>query len=42
MTYEEAIALCPHNQTFVQVDDLVRVMTPKEYEAYIQQLVDSE
>ena len=37
MTYEEAIAMYPHNEVHVQVDDVVRPMTPAEYEAFIQQ-----
>lgn len=40
MTYEEAIAMYPHNETHIQVDGVVRVMTPKEYEEFIQRQVD--
>ena len=40
MTYEEAVALYPHNAVFVQVDDVVRPMTPAEYEAFIQRQVE--
>jgi hypothetical protein len=36
MTYEEAIAMYPHDEVFIQKDDVVRPMTPKEYEAFIQ------
>jgi hypothetical protein len=36
MTYEEAVAMYPHNAVFVQVDDVVRPMTPAEYEAFIE------
>ena len=42
MTYEEAIAMYPHNEVHVQIDDLVRVMTPAEYEAFIQQQVNAQ
>ena len=41
MTYEEALAMYPHDAVFIQVDDLVRPMTPAEYEAFIQQQVDA-
>jgi hypothetical protein len=40
MTYEEAIALYPHNEVHIQVDDIVRPMTPAEYEAFIQKQVE--
>jgi hypothetical protein len=40
MTYEEAIALYPHSEVHVQVNDVVRLMTPAEYEAFIQQQVE--
>ena len=36
MTYEEALAMYSQDQVFIQVDDLVRPMTPAEYEAFIQ------
>jgi len=39
MTYEEAIAMYPHSEVHIQVDDVVRPMTPAEYEAFIQQQV---
>jgi hypothetical protein len=42
MTYEEAIAMYPHNEVHIQVDDVVRVMTPAEYEAFIQQQVNAQ
>ena len=42
MTYAEAIAMYPHNAVFIQIDDLVRPMTPAEYEAFIQQQVNAE
>ena len=41
MTYEEAVAMYPHNAVFIQVDDVVRPMTPAEYETFIQQQVDA-
>ena len=41
MTYEEALAMYPHDAVFIQVDDLVRPMTPAEYEAFIQRQVDA-
>ena len=40
MTYEEAVAMYPHDEVFIQVDDVVRPMTPAEYEAFIQQQVN--
>jgi hypothetical protein len=40
MTYEEAIEMYPYDEVFVQVDDLVRPMTPAEYEAFIQSVVN--
>jgi hypothetical protein len=40
MTYEEAVEMCPHDEVFVQVDDVVRLMTPEEYEKYIQELIN--
>ena len=40
MTYEEAVAMYPKNEVKIQVDDVVRPMTPKEYEAFIQRQVD--
>jgi hypothetical protein len=42
MTYEEAIAMYPHDEVHIQVDDVVRVMTPAEYEAFIQQQVNAQ
>ena len=39
MTYEEAVAMYPHSEVHIQVDDVVRPMTPAEYEAFIQQQV---
>jgi hypothetical protein len=40
MTYAEAVAMYPHDEVFVQVDDTVRPMTPAEYEAFIQRQVE--
>ena len=39
MTYAEAVAMYPHDSVHIQVDDLVRLMTPEEYEAFIQRQV---
>ena len=41
MTYAEAIAMYPHNSVHIQVDDVVRPMTPKEYEAFIERQVNA-
>jgi hypothetical protein len=40
MTYEEAIAMYPHDQVHIQVDEVVRPMTPAEYEEFIQRQVN--
>jgi len=40
MTYAEAVALYPHDETYIQVDEVVRPMTPAEYEAFIQRQVN--
>lgn len=40
MTYEEAVAMYPHNEVHIQVDGVVRPMTPAEYEAFIDQQVN--
>ncbi|CAB4145366.1 hypothetical protein UFOVP1047_3 [uncultured Caudovirales phage] len=40
MTYQEAVEMYPHDTIFIQIDDVVRTMTPKEYEAFIQSVVD--
>ncbi len=42
MTYEEAIAMYPHDEVHIQVDDVVRLMTPAEYEAFIERQVNAE
>ena len=42
MTYEEAIAAYPKKDVHIQVDDVVRPMTPAEYEAFIEQQVNAE
>ena len=41
MTYEEAIAEYPKDQVFIQIDNLVRPMTPTEYEEFIQKQVEA-
>ena len=40
MTYEEAIAMYPHDEVNIQIDGVVRLMTPAEYEDFIQRQVD--
>jgi len=40
MTYAEAVAMYPHDEVFIQVDGVVRPMTPAEYEAFIQREVN--
>ena len=40
MTYEEAVALYPHSEIEIQKDDVVRPMTPAEYEEFIQRQVN--
>ena len=40
MTYEEAIAMYPHSEVEIQIDGVVRPMTPAEYEEFIQRQVD--
>jgi len=40
MTYAEALAMYPHDEVNIQVDGVVRTMTPAEYEAFIQRQVD--
>lgn len=41
MTYEEAVEMYPHDEVHIQVDDVVRPMTPKEYEEFIQRQVNA-
>lgn len=41
MTHEEAVAMYPHNEVFIQAGDVVRPMTPEEYEEFIQRQVNS-
>jgi hypothetical protein len=36
MTHAEAVAMYPHDEVFIQIDGVVRPMTPKEYEAFIE------
>jgi hypothetical protein len=40
MTYAEAIAMYPHDEVHIQIDDVVRLMTPAEYEAFIERQVN--
>jgi hypothetical protein len=42
MTYQEAIAMYPHDSVYIQVDGVIRPMTPKEYEAFIQLQVEAQ
>jgi hypothetical protein len=42
MTYEEAIAMYPHDEVHIQNDGIVRLMTPAEYEDFIQRQVNAE
>ena len=41
MTYQEAIAMYPHDAVHIQIDDTVRLMTPAEYEEFIQRQVNA-
>jgi hypothetical protein len=36
MTHAEAVAMYPHDEVKIQIDGVVRPMTPAEYEAFIQ------
>jgi hypothetical protein len=36
MTHAEAVAMYPHDEVNIQVDGVVRPMTPAEYEAFIE------
>lgn len=40
MTYEEAVEIYPHSEVHIQVDGVVRPMTPAEYEEFIQRQVN--
>ena len=40
MTYAEAVAMYPHDEVHVQIDGVVRLMTPAEYEAFIIRQVE--
>ncbi len=42
MTHDEAVAMYPHDEVFIQVDDVVRPMTPAEYEAFIQEQMNPQ
>jgi hypothetical protein len=41
MTYQEAIEMYPHDAVNIQIDDVVRPMTPAEYEEFIQRQVNA-
>ena len=41
MTYEEAVAMYPQDEVHIQVDNVVRPMTPAEYEKFIQRQVNA-
>jgi len=40
MTQEEAMEMYPHDSVHIQVDDVVRPMTPAEYKAFINRVVN--
>ena len=40
MTYAEAVAMYPHDEVEIQIDNVVRLMTPAEYEEFIQRQVN--
>ena len=40
MTYAEAVAMYPHDQVEIQIDNVVRLMTLAEYEEFIQRQVN--
>jgi hypothetical protein len=42
MTYAEAVAMYPHDKVSIQIDGIVRLMTPAEYEEFIQRQVNAE
>jgi hypothetical protein len=42
MTYEEAVAMYPQDEVFIQIDDVVRPMTDEEYVAFINQQVNAQ
>jgi hypothetical protein len=39
MTYAEAVEMYPHSEVHIQIDGVVRPMTPAEYEEFIQRQV---
>ena len=41
MTYQEAVEMYPHDEVHIQVDDVVRPMTPAEYETFIQRQINA-
>jgi len=42
MTYEEAVAMYPQDEVFIQVDDEVRTMTDEEYAEFINQQINDQ
>lgn len=42
MTYEEAVAMYPQDEVFIQIDDVERTMTNEEYEKFIDQQVNAK
>jgi hypothetical protein len=36
MTHAEAVTMYPHDEVSIQIDGVVRPMTPAEYEAFIE------
>ena len=41
MTYAEAIEMYPHDEIHIQIDNVLRLMTPTEYEEFIQKQVNA-
>lgn len=41
MTYQEAVAMYPHDSVFIQIDETVRPMTLVEYEDFIQRQINA-
>ena len=42
MTYEEAVAMYPQDEVFIQVDDNERTMTDEEYAEFINKQVNAQ
>jgi hypothetical protein len=42
MTYEEAVAMYPQDEVFIQIDDETRTMNDEEYAAFINQQVNAQ